>query len=262
MRTIATGRREVPFPRERVWSALTRVTPYCAVCDVSYVYSDVPLGEAASLREGSRFLCVPGRLDGGPPPPNAVRGEVVRWESLHVLGTRLEVGAEVWWMDIELSDGGRDITAVTLRVTHQRSPGNRYVPGLRKKRQRMVQSTVDSELAKLPDHVVSAASFLGAGGSAVTPRHELRAGVLHLRGHVDASVVAELELEGHLHDPAVVEIHVGQLTYLDSTALPMLLRWARRVRGGGRVPVVRGENGAFDHLLAEMGLRSTFVRRR
>ena len=262
MTTTATGRREVPFARERVWSALTQAIPYCAVCDVSYVYSALMPGEAARLAEGSRFVCVPGRLEGDSQPPHAVSGEVVRWEPHHRLGTRLEVGDELWWTDIELSDAGRDITAVRLSVTHQPSAEHRHlrVP-MRRRRQRMVQRTVDSELAKLPDHVLSVVTVPWAGGGSVTPQVELRGEVLHLRGRVDASAVQRLELEGHLRGLTVAEIDVAELAYFDSTALPVVHRWARRVRGIGGVPIVRGENGAFDDLLAEMGLGSAFVRR-
>lgn len=246
-----------------MWQALTRVTPYCAVCDVSYVYPDVPSGGPARLQEGSRFLCVAGRLEGGTPPPNAVQGVVVRWESLQRLGTRLEVGAEVWWTDIELTDAGREVTAVTVSVTYQPSAETRRlrVP-MRRMRQRMVQMTVDSELAKLPDHVLSAVSVPWAEGSAVTPQVEVRGDVLYLRGRVDASAVNRLELGRHLGGLKVAQIDVAELAYLDSAALPVVHRWARRVRGVGGVPIVRGENGAFDDLLAELGLGSAFVRRR
>ena len=41
--------------------ACTRAaTPYCAVCDVSYVVDG-----AGPPRRGTRFVCVPGRLDDG-----------------------------------------------------------------------------------------------------------------------------------------------------------------------------------------------------
>ena len=263
MTTTVTGRREVPFATERVWSALTQAIPYCAVCDVSYRYSALPPGGLARLGEGSRFVCASGRLEGGALPPNAVSGEVVRFESLQRLGTRLEAGTEIWWTNIELSDAGRDITAVTLSVTYQPSPRNRYpaVVG-RRKRQRMVQEMVAAELAKLPDHVLGAVPTRWADGHGTAPAMEVSGEVLFLRGRVDASAVERLELEGCLTGLTVAEIDVAELTYLDSAALPVVHRWGRRVRGGGGVPVVRGENGSLDDLFAEMGLKSAFVRRR
>ena len=258
MTTTATGSREIPVPRARVWRALTQMTGYCAVCDVSYVYPGVPTDQGAQLRQGSRFLCVPGRLDGDVPPPDAVKGEVVEWVPLQQLGTRLELDDEVWWMGIGLSDAGPDVTVARISITYQ-STRNRILGATRtKQRQRMVQSTVDAELAKLPDHI---ANTHRVGGPSVTSGHELRNGVLHLRGSVDAPAVERLKLDGCLDDPAVVEIDVAELAYLDSTGLPVLLRWARRVRGAGGTPFVLGENGTFDDLLAEMGLASAFLRR-
>ena len=78
--TTASGTREVPFARPHVWRALTALTPYCPVCDVSYVFSETPDDKsAATIGKGTRFVCVPGQLDGVPPPSNAANGEVVEW---------------------------------------------------------------------------------------------------------------------------------------------------------------------------------------
>ena len=78
--TTASGTREVPFARPHVWRALTALTPYCSVCDVSYVFSETTDdGGAATIGKGTRFVCVRGRLEGAPPPPNAVSGEIVEW---------------------------------------------------------------------------------------------------------------------------------------------------------------------------------------
>ena len=65
--TTASGSREVPHPRERVWRALAVLQPYCAVCDVSYVVSGSPTGGAApSNRPGTQWNVVPGPA--GPDP--------------------------------------------------------------------------------------------------------------------------------------------------------------------------------------------------
>ena len=73
--TTASGSREVPFPRGRVWQALAVLSPYCAVCDVSYVVSGSP-----TAGTGTTFVCVPGRLEGGrAPAAGAPLGESVEW---------------------------------------------------------------------------------------------------------------------------------------------------------------------------------------
>src|SRR5690349_19171239 len=65
----ASGSRDVPAARATVWRALAVLSPYCAVCDVSYVVSGKP-------RKGTTFVCVPGRLGDGPPAEGSPRGEI------------------------------------------------------------------------------------------------------------------------------------------------------------------------------------------
>lgn len=264
--TTASGTREVPFARPHVWRSLTALTPYCPVCDVSYVFSETPDdGTAAEIGKGTRFACVPGQLDGMPPPANAVSGEIVEWVAQRCIGTRLELPREIWHTRIELADSERSATQVTVTVTHEPKGGNRLLHALpRKATQRMVQRTVESELAKLPDHITrvtedDSGSIAVAGGS-ISVEQEEDGWVLHLRGHVDTSAVNRLELRRRLEELTVVAIEVRELTYLDSTALPFLLRWARRSAQAGRPAVIRGVNPAFDEMLGVMGLASTFPR--
>ena len=147
MNTSAHGRREIAVPREEVWRALAVLEPYCAVCDVSYVVADdAPPGA------GTTFLCVPGRLDGAEPPETAPRGEIVEWEPPRLVTTRLTLSPETWTTRIELTEttGG---TAVDLTLSHEpRVRGRLGRRGVRALR-RLVQETVDGELAKLPAHV-------------------------------------------------------------------------------------------------------------
>src|SRR5688500_3140060 len=126
--TTASGTRGVPFARPHVWRALTARTAYCPGCDVSYVFSDTPdAGSAGTAGQGPRFVCVPGRLDGVPPPPNAVSGEIVEWVAQRSVGTRLELAREIWQTRIELADAERSCTQVTVTVTHQPRGGNRLL---------------------------------------------------------------------------------------------------------------------------------------
>lgn len=263
--TIACGTRVVPFARPDVWRALTARTPYCQVCDVSYVFSETTEdGGAATMGNGTRFVCVPGRLD-GPPPPNAVSGEIVEWIAQRSIGTRLELTSETWQTRIEVTDLEPGSTHVTVTVTYEPKGGNRLLHSLqRRATQRMVQRTVDSELAKLPDHISWVTEDRGGSlavehGSTSLQQEEV-GWVLHLRGQVDAPAVSRLELQRRLEEPAVMAIDVTQLTYIDSTALPFLLRWARRSSQAGRRAVIRGANPAFDQMLGVMGLASTFTR--
>jgi hypothetical protein len=146
----ASGTREVPYDRGRVWRALAVLAPYCAVCDVSYVVDG-----SGSPGRGTTFVCVPGRLaDGAQPPPAAPRGEIVGWEPERAVTTRLELTPETWTTRIELTDAGSAATRVTITVTHEPRGGNRLLHRLvRSGVRQMVQRTVDGELDKLPAHV-------------------------------------------------------------------------------------------------------------
>jgi hypothetical protein len=148
--TTASGSREVPFPRARVWDALAVLQPYCAVCDVSYVVEG-----PATAGKGTRFVCVPGRLeDGRVPGEGAPRGEIVDWLPRKVVTTRLELTPEIWTTRIELEDAGTGATRVTVALTHEPRGGSRIVQRVqRRAMERLVQRTVDAELDKLPAHV-------------------------------------------------------------------------------------------------------------
>jgi hypothetical protein len=152
--TTATGVSEVPQPRRQVWRALALLEPYCSVCDVSYVLGE----DAGSPGVGTTFVCAPGRLD-GPPAEGAPQGEIVEWDPPRVVATRLRLTPETWTTRIELADGAHGGTRVTMTVTHEPVGGSRVVRRLQRKAMgRLVQRTVDAELAKVPAHVERAAS--------------------------------------------------------------------------------------------------------
>jgi hypothetical protein len=146
----ASGTREIPYDRGRVWQSLAVLAPYCAVCDVSYVVDG-----AGAPGRGTRFVCVPGRLaDGEQPKAGAPQGEIVEWEPRRRVTTRLELTPESWTTRIELDDAAAGATRVTITVTHEARTGGRLVQRLlRRTVLQMVQRTVDGELDKLPRHV-------------------------------------------------------------------------------------------------------------
>ncbi|TFV66526.1 UNVERIFIED_ORG: STAS domain-containing protein [Bacillus sp. AZ43] len=260
----ARGAREVPVSRELVWRALTDPTTYCSVCDVSYVFDDTSSGGGQAIGLASRFVCVPGRLESAEPPPNAVAGEIVEWAEQRCIGTRLERASETWQTRIELDDVEPGSTRVTITVTREPKGGSRLLHAVqRKAMQRMVQHTVDSELAKLPDHITPAhvAVVAGERNEAIVLERDTDGWVLQLRGEVDASAIRRLGLERQLEGVTVVAIDVTGLTYLDSIALPPLLRWARAASRAGRPALVRGVNQEFDRMTSVMGMTSVFLRR-
>ncbi|MCF6506525.1 STAS domain-containing protein [Blastococcus sp. MG754426] len=264
--TTASGTRELPFARPIVWAALAALPPYCPVCDVSYVCTETgDEEEAGAIGEGTTFVCVRGRLDGSPVPANAVDGEVVEWTAERSIGTRLELATETWQTRVELSDVAGGSTQVTVTVTHEPKRSGWLRRTVRRKAtERMVRETVDSELDKLPDHVERMGEGR-PGSSAVAPAsasvdEEECGWVLHLVGTVNATDVRRLQLQQRLEEVPIVAIDVRDLTYLDSTALPALARWARRSSQAGRQAVIRGVNPDFDQMLNVMGLTSGFLR--
>ncbi|RBY80832.1 SRPBCC family protein [Geodermatophilus sp. TF02-6] len=146
----ASGTREVPSDRARVWEALAVIAPYCAVCDVSYLVDG-----AGAPGRGTRFVCVPGHLDdGAEPPTGAAQGEIVEWEPRRRVTTRLELVPETWTTTIELADAGPGATRVTITVTHEPRTGGRLARRLvRSGVRQLVRRTVDGELDRLPQHV-------------------------------------------------------------------------------------------------------------
>ncbi len=147
--TTATGSCDVPQPRAQVWRALAVLEPYCSVCDVSYV-----MGEGTGAPGvGTTFVCAPGRLDGAP-AAGAPRGEIVEWDPPRLVATRLRLTPETWTTRIELAgaeDGG---TRVSITITHEPTGGSRVIRRLQQGAlRRLVQRTVDAELAKVPAHV-------------------------------------------------------------------------------------------------------------
>src|SRR3954452_1688808 len=125
--TTASGSREVPHPRERVWRALAVLEPYCSVCDVSYVLGDAAGGPGV----GTTFVCAPGRFDGAP-AAGAPQGEIVEWHPARLLVSRLRLTPETWTTRIELEGTGDGGTRVTITITHEPTGGSRVVRRLQR----------------------------------------------------------------------------------------------------------------------------------
>jgi hypothetical protein len=146
--TSASGVLEVAESRGEVWRALAVLEPYCAVCDVSYV-----IGDAGAPRVGTTFVCAPGRLDDAP-AVGAPQGEIVEWDPPRLVATRLRLTPETWTTRIELAGAGHGGTRVSITITHEPTGGSRVVRRLQRGAlRRLVQRTVDAELAKVPAHV-------------------------------------------------------------------------------------------------------------
>jgi hypothetical protein len=147
--TTATGSCDVPQPRAQVWRALAVLEPYCSVCDVSYVLGEDPGAPGV----GTTFVCAPGRLDGAP-AAGAPQGEIVEWDPPRLVATRLRLTPETWTTRIELAGAGAGGTRVSMTITHEPTGGSRVVRRLQRGAlRRLVQRTVDAELAKVPAHV-------------------------------------------------------------------------------------------------------------
>ncbi|TQN40673.1 hypothetical protein FHU33_0018 [Blastococcus colisei] len=147
--TTAAGSCDVPETPAEVWRALALLEPYCSVCDVSYVLGE----DSGAPGVGTTFVCAPGRLDGAP-AAGAPQGEIVEWEPPRVVATCLRLTPETWTTRIELAGTGDGGTRVTMTITHEPTGGSRVVRQLQRRAlRRLVQRTVDAELAKVPAHV-------------------------------------------------------------------------------------------------------------
>ncbi|WP_409332014.1 SRPBCC family protein [Trujillonella humicola] len=149
-----TRSREIAHPRPLIWRALTELRPYCAVCDVSYVFEPAGEEEPRGLDLGVSFTCVSGRLDGAEPPSTAPRGEITDWEEGTCFASRLELTPESWLTRVHLQDADNGGTVVTITLTWHPKVGSRLVHlTQRRSLQRLLEETVELELARVPDHV-------------------------------------------------------------------------------------------------------------
>jgi anti-anti-sigma factor len=82
--------------------------------------------------------------------------------------------------------------------------------------------------------------------------------VMHLRGDVDAPVIEAFETGGGRGPAPIVAVDVGELTYIDSSGLSFLARWAQTARHEGRPALLRRASARFDQMLELTGLTPLF----
>jgi anti-sigma B factor antagonist len=99
----------------------------------------------------------------------------------------------------------------------------------------------------------------GLPDGSIEIEHERAGAVMHLRGDVDAPVIEAFEAAGGSGDAPVVAVDVGELTYIDSSGLSFLARWAQQARREGRSAVLRRATARFDQMLELTGLTPLFV---
>ena len=99
-----------------------------------------------------------------------------------------------------------------------------------------------------------------APGGQIEVRQTGEGAVLHLSGDVDAIVVKELEATSAPDLSRIVAVDVGELTYIDSSGLTLLVRWAQHAARAGRPAVVFRPTPNFDRVLQVAGIDSLFQR--
>ena len=82
---------------------------------------------------------------------------------------------------------------------------------------------------------------------------------MYLIGDVDRPVVARAEKEHTLDGLEIVAVDVAELSYIDSTGLSFLVRWALDASMHDRPAEVRRTTHRFDRVLELAGLTSLFV---
>jgi anti-anti-sigma factor len=83
--------------------------------------------------------------------------------------------------------------------------------------------------------------------------------VLFLSGDIDAPVMERLSRDHGVEGLRIIAVDVGEVQYIDSTALSFLATWAENARRDGRRAEIRHANQRFDRVLEVAGLASLFV---
>lgn len=98
-----------------------------------------------------------------------------------------------------------------------------------------------------------------APGGTITVEREGDAWVARLAGEVDAAVVQTFTAgtTGDDVDPAAVD--TADVTFIDSSGLALMLRWATRARARGGTAELRRPSDAVLTLLSISGTRSLFA---
>jgi anti-anti-sigma factor len=97
------------------------------------------------------------------------------------------------------------------------------------------------------------------GSGAITVQHTVDGQVLHLSGDVDDVAVARLRDTSPLDLSRIVAVDVGEVTYIDSTGLTLLVLWAREAASAGRPAEIRRRTPRFGRVLEVAGVADVFV---
>jgi anti-anti-sigma factor len=84
--------------------------------------------------------------------------------------------------------------------------------------------------------------------------------VLWLRGEVDAAVVDDFGFRWTASPLPLIAIDAGEATFVDSSAVSLLVRWARAASMLGSTAVLRRSSPRLDRVLELMGLTDVFTR--
>jgi anti-anti-sigma factor len=96
-------------------------------------------------------------------------------------------------------------------------------------------------------------------GGSITVERTADGQVLHLSGDVDAGVVKELKAHDMPDLSGVVAVDVGDLSYIDSSGLTLLVRWAQEAARAGRRAEIRRPTPRFNRVLEVAGVAPLFV---
>ena len=98
-----------------------------------------------------------------------------------------------------------------------------------------------------------------SGAGAITVQHTVDGDVLHLSGDVDDVAVERLRATSPPDLSRIVAVDVGELTYIDSTGLTLLVLWAREAAAAGRPAEIRRGTQRFGRVLEVAGVADVFV---
>jgi anti-sigma B factor antagonist len=103
-----------------------------------------------------------------------------------------------------------------------------------------------------------AAEDLTPGGSIVVTPHA-EGPVMHMSGDVDAELIGRAGGANAFDCQSIVAVDVGELGYIDSSGLSLLVKWARSRANTGADAVIRGVTPRFAKVLDVSGLTDVFV---
>ncbi len=83
---------------------------------------------------------------------------------------------------------------------------------------------------------------------------------LWLSGEVDTAVVQDFERVHGAEPRVVTALDCGEVTYIGSLGVTLLVRWARATRLSGGTAVLRRSSPRLDRVLVLTGLQDQFTR--